>query len=181
MMKVILPNTFVEEPLDGPLVFTAGPISGGGGWQQRFIEQAAATRSNIVVASPVRDPKGALRMIDGVEVMSGKNDHFVRQTDWESYYIKLAMQTGCLMFWVPCEDQNEPRTKGSYAMGTRFELGEYCTRASLDPVLRVVVGIEQGFPGRSPNVHRIEQLLGKGLVHNNYEETAQAATALARV
>lgn len=97
--------------------------------------------------------------------MKGKENHFDRQTTWERYYIQLAAhraKKGCIIFWLPCESKENPRTDGKpYAMDTRGELREWRGRMMADKKLRVVVGAEPDFPGLSQIEHNFNQALCK--------------------
>lgn len=147
-MKIALPKTLCEiDPGYGPLFFLAGPDRGGDDWQTKCCEEIRKHLPNFYVASPcLYEESHFMTRFQ----MNGKEDYFDRQLTWERHYLDIAAETGCLIFWLPCESKTNPRTgDNSYAMNTRGELGEWRGRLMNDPKLRVVIGAEPDFPGLS--------------------------------
>jgi hypothetical protein len=126
---VLFPPTIV--PVDGPLVFLAGPIQGAPDWQAEAIGWFAQHPSAVAVASPRR------------EYPPGEFD-YARQVDWETHYLRRAAERGVLLFWLAREAFAVPGR--AYGQTTRFELAEWKVRHERDGV-RLVVGIEAGFSG----------------------------------
>lgn len=129
MGAVLLPPVVV--PVDGPLVFLAGPINGAPDWQADAIRWFAEHAPALSVASPRRQNKDAAF-------------DFAAQVDWETHYLRRAADRGVILFWLPCEAVNVPGR--AYAQTSRFELAEWKVRHEHDGV-RLVVGVEDGFSG----------------------------------
>lgn len=150
-MKVLIPKTYVEiDPDYGPLFFLAGPVRGGGDWQKDAVEEILKHLGRFYVAIPyyynTQDDYPLMCMCE-----KGKEDHFARQLNWERYYIDLAQQQGCLIFWLPEEDTTNPRLpeEGPYASDTRGEIARASVELKYNPGNRLVVGAEPKFPGLS--------------------------------
>jgi hypothetical protein len=147
-MRLILPKTLCKiDPTYGPLFFLAGLIRGGGDWQMECCIEIRKCILNFYVALPCRylenHPLMAFRL-------DGDEDCFDRQLTWERYYLEMAADFGCLIFWLPREDRTNPRVGYEpYAMDTLGELGEWRGRLMYDSSLRIVIGAEPGFPGLS--------------------------------
>lgn len=131
----------VITPVDGPLVFLAGPIQGAPDWQQLAIEWFRKHSPNISVASP--------RRVDRT-----KPFHYESQVDWETHYLRYAAQHGVIMFWLPCEVVPIPGR--AYAQTSRFEIAEWKVRHERDGI-KLIVGIEAGFSGERYIRHRFGQ------------------------
>ncbi len=135
---------------DKKLVFLAGPIMGAEKWQIR----AAADLADLDVY--VADPR------------QEKRDDFDydTQVNWESYYLARA---DVIMFWLPVAAKEV--SGRSYAQTTRFELGEWLGRTDFNRRLRktVVIGIEDGFAGKSYICKRCEKTACS--VFDTYEQT----------
>lgn len=153
-MKLILPRTFVENSITEkfPLFFLAGPVQGGGNWQEECcIELAQRITSGFFVVVPCR--WHSLDRLYGFRV-SGLEEIFSSQTEWEHYYLNLAnvrsrTHQGCIIFWLPRESRKSPRGDGQpYARDTYGELGRWGRSAALSGA-RVIVGAETDFPGLS--------------------------------
>lgn len=172
---MILPKTLVSERewSDGRLFFLAGPVQGGGGWQYRCCLIMQREIGDGVVAVPCRwrsdHPLFERRV-------SGRGDAFARQLSWERYYLELAAQNGGIIFWLPCENIENPRVDGQpYAMDTRGELGEWRGRMMREPALRVFIGAENGFPGLDQIARNFNEALGRPFpIYQSLEELVQA-------
>lgn len=147
-MRIVLPKTLCKiDPLYGPFFFLAGPIRGGGNWQLRCCDKIRQRIPDFYAASPCRYKDDHPLM----KFRYGEYDNrFDRQLTWERHYLDIAANIGCILFWLPMESKDEPRTgEGPYAMDTRGELGEWRGRLMNEPHLKVVIGAEAGFPGLS--------------------------------
>ena len=175
-MRIILPKTFCEiDPCYGPLFFLAGPIRGGDDWQAECCKEIREYIPNFYAAVPSHykedHPLMPYRIV-------GDDKYFPRQLNWERHYLELAANTGCIIFWLPCESKINPRGGTEpYAMDTRGELGEWRARLMFDPKrLGVVVGAEMLFPGRD-QIKRNFDLATKSDFHmwSTLENTVGAA------
>jgi hypothetical protein len=129
MGAVLLPPEIV--PVDGPLLFLAGPIQGAPDWQAEALRWLEAQAPDLAVASPRRAyPPGAF--------------DYAAQVDWETHYLRCAAQNGVILFWLACETVSLPGR--CYGQTSRFELAEWKVRHERDGA-RLVVGIEEGFSG----------------------------------
>jgi hypothetical protein len=143
-MKIILPKTFAES--EDQTFFLLGPIKGGGDWQHRccmILHTLLQTPFNVAV--PCRWKKDhPLYQFRAV----GNEDHFPRQLNWERYYLVSAARFGCIIAWLPNEDQASPRNDGQpYARDTYGELGEWRGRLMYDRTTHFAIGAEPNFPG----------------------------------
>ena len=85
MGAVLLPPQII--PLNGPLVFLAGPIQGAPDWQADALRWFQAQAQELAVASPRRAyPPGAF--------------DYAAQVDWETYHLRRAAQCGVILFWL---------------------------------------------------------------------------------
>lgn len=149
-INLILPNDLVKIPEGARVYFLAGPIRGGGDWQKQMIETLAIIDLGCYIVCPRRykdnHPMAKHRLATNDDSFS-----FSRQTLWERYYMNITARRGCLIFWLPVEDAQNPRPKdqGPYAQDTYGELGMWRTLASLDKSIKLVIGAEECFPGLS--------------------------------
>jgi hypothetical protein len=178
-MNIILPKTLCSiDSRQGPFFFLAGPVLGGGGWQEKCCEEIKKYFHRFYVALPCRyqadHPFYKVRM-------KGMEAHFHRQLAWERYYLDLASREGCIIFWLPLESRASPRTDGlPYAMDTRGELGEWRARLMQNRKLRVVVGAETGFPGLSQIEYNFKDSIGSFDIYPSLATTVEAAVSKAR-
>lgn len=125
-------------PVEGPLVFLAGPIQGAPDWQAEAIRCFAECASTLAVASPRR-------------VERSREFDYAAQVDWETHYLRRAAECGAILFWLARETVVVPGR--AYAQTSRFELAEWKVRHERDGV-RLVVGIEDEFAGARYIRHR---------------------------
>src|SRR5437867_367571 len=137
--QILVPPDIV--PIEGPLVFLAGPIQGSPDWQSEAIALLQQLAPELHVASP------RLEYLDDTFV-------YERQVDWETHHLRLAAQIGAILFWLAREVEH--RSDRAYAQTTRFELAEWKLRHERDGV-KLVVGIENGFSGARYIRHRFAQ------------------------
>jgi hypothetical protein len=107
-----------------------------------------------------------------------KEGVFERQTDWEGYYLEHASQKGCIIFWLACEDKENPRTDGEpYGRDTYGELAGYgWGRFKYEPNIHVVVGAEPGYHGLSVIKRNFSNKFGGDFpIYSTMEETVKAA------
>jgi hypothetical protein len=163
------------------MFFLAGPITGGGDWHVPMSELLAKRFEHLIVVNPSRykytHPFCKYRM-------NGAEDQFERQTDCERHYLDQAGEkwpTGCIIFWLACEDAKNPRKDGQpYARDTRGEIGEWRGRMMYAPHLRVVMGADQDFPGLSQIKRNFEQVLPGFKIYDTMEEVVERATFFAQ-
>jgi len=130
-MKLILPNTFFgNSMIDCPLFFLAGPVNGGGNWQEQCCLEIAKLLPEFIAVVPIRwGPANKLFRYRA----TGLEQIFSRQADWEYSYLKRATELsktheGCVLFWMPLKYLNY---RGEYARDTRGEIGRWGTRTAL--------------------------------------------------
>lgn len=131
-VRVIQPNKIVN--IDGKTVFLAGPIQGAPKWHEKAIEHLAkyVKDKTFTVACPKKN------------YQEGKFVYNL-QVDWETHYLNAASKNGVIVFWLANE---ATKVEGrQYAQTTRFELAEWLTKASIDPSIQLMIGIENGFSG----------------------------------
>lgn len=148
-MNLILPKKFVDIATIGklPMFYVAGPILGGGNWQEKCCLELKKCLADFFAVVPCNWGYGAKLFRHAVD---GKTDRFPDQTRWERYYLKLAndlsiRRRGCIIFWLPRESQDSPRNDGNpYAIDTLGEIARWGKDASLRNG-HIIVGAEEGF------------------------------------
>jgi len=148
-MQIILPKTHVFPDRELPFFFLAGPIRGGGDWQQRLTYLLLETVGNdFTVANPSRYPLN--HPLHHLRV-PGDETYFKRQLEWERFYLEYAAKYakhGAILFWLGSESETDPRIEDlPYARDTYGELGEWRGRMMHEPDLRVLIGADPDFPG----------------------------------
>ncbi|MBI2626392.1 MAG: hypothetical protein HYW69_02240 [Candidatus Nealsonbacteria bacterium] len=164
--EVIIAPRYVE--LQSPIIFLAGPIRGAADWQGQATEYIKRKKPQLNIASPRRL---LITQDDFPEPM------FVEQINWEHYHLRMAAESGVILFWLAKELDH--RCDRSYAQTTRFELGEAAAIHRFTGA-KVVVGIENGFTGGK---YIRKTLAGKypGIpVCSSLEETCDMAIKLYR-
>ena len=159
-MGVLLPPEIA--PVQGPLVFLAGPIQGAPDWQADAIAWFAEHAPGLAVASPRR------RYAPGAF-------EYAAQVDWETHHLRLAAARGVILFWLAREVVSTPGR--CYAQTTRFELAEWKVRHERDGV-RVVIGIEDGFSGARYVRHRFGQDCPRVPIVSSLPEACASAVEL---
>lgn len=154
--QVFLPPKLV--PVDGPVVFLAGPIQGAQ-WQDRAIQLLQTLAPKLNIASPRR------QYLDGEFV-------YEAQVDWETHFLRRAAQDGVVLFWLAKEVHHT--CDRAYAQTTRFELGEWKVRHERDGT-KLVIGIEEGFTNARYIRRRFSQDCPQVPICTSLEETCQQA------
>lgn len=162
MGALLLPPEIV--PVEGPLVFLAGPIQGAPDWQALAARWFAERAPGVSVASPRR-------------VNRSSPFDYAGQVDWETHHLRRAAEQGAILFWLAREAEVIPGR--AYAQTTRFELAEWKVRHERDGA-RVVVGIDDGFTGARYIRHRFARDCPAVPVVETLEEACAAAAELAR-
>lgn len=166
MAKIIFPTEYPDIEKTVPVVFVAGPIKGGNGWQERACQ--LLNRPDLVVACPRRTEEAT----DRLGPVSRQDQAF-----WEFRFLDWASLRGVVMFWLPREDPHEHDCARAYAQTSRAELGWHLMRSRHEGV-RLVLGIEPGFSnGWYLELLRNEKFPDVPLCHS-LEETCAAALAL---
>jgi hypothetical protein len=181
--KLVLPKTIVEVPDKSKVFFLAGPIRGGGDWQHQAILRIAELMPEAFIATPSRynenHPLYKYKLPEDTQSLDDTQVAWVKkhQTNWERYYLEIASRMGCILFWLPEEDINNPRLKedGPYAQDTYGELGEWRGRLSQDQSVRLVIGAMEAFLGLRA-IHRNYKAVDQGFKYYTcLEDTIQAA------
>lgn len=164
-IKLILPR---EEDLTQPGVeildttrenvyFLAGPIQGGGNWQEQAIIVLAAMDPDCIIICPRRYKKTDKLFSEYQYIFDQsfpspdvQQIEFESHTEWGRYYLEKAAFLGSIIFFLPNEDVHDPRNDGSpYARDTYGELGRWGVRSGQNKEeITMTVGIARGFPGR---------------------------------
>lgn len=147
-IKLILPNTKMGVVLDlkqgERLYFLAGPIRGAGDWQAKAIKLLHEKDPFCYIVCPSRydinhelfkyriKPTELPRETDDERELPEYALPFENQTMWERYYLEKASYFGSIIFWLPCEDNSNPRKKedGPYAQDSYGELGRWSIKSS---------------------------------------------------
>jgi len=139
---ILTPPKLVTVDPRKPFVFLAGPIQGAPDWQREAITHLAD--DDCYIANPRN------------EVWHGDFD---AQVIWETHYLAQAALWGVIIFWLakqvtPPQDPLPFHPLRAYAQTSRFELGEWFSRAPY----AIAVGIEPGFTGEDYIRHRFHRL-----------------------
>ena len=196
--KLILPLTFVHfdaKHINIRLYFLAGPIGGGGIWHERAISLLTELDPGCYIASPRAfkpdHPLSAFSVPDelckvsALEKEQRKIGEFPNQKLWERHYLNLASWRGCIIFWLPEEDKNNPRKSGPYAQDTRGEIARWSVRSAYGladamGIVNISVGAEIGFPGLSGIKKDLDADHGRDFqIFSTLEETVRHAVGLA--
>lgn len=180
-MHILLPKKLIPERLiTGSLFFLAGPIRGGGNWQQKACLLIERYTPNATVAVPCRWNEADLlydqRIVPGI-----KDYEFLNQTLWERHYLAKAARRGVIIFWLPLESKFNPRGEdGPYARDTLGELGRWVMYKHFRPKTRLVIGAEAGFSGlKQIKTNLIADLHSDVLIHSTLEEVISEAMDIA--
>lgn len=153
-----------------PLVFLAGPILGAEDWQSKAVEIIHSKDSNIIIANPRRAQWEA--------VEPGQYDYeFDIQVLWETNHLRLASAYGAIMFWLAKETTHIPDR--AFAQTSRFEFAEWFTHYKYrkihnpDNPLKLILGVEEGFPGRKYILSRVFEDCPEFIVSTTLEDTCQ--------
>jgi hypothetical protein len=105
-------------------------------------------------------------------------DAFVydKQVDWETEHLARAAQNGVILFWLAKEPEHIDGR--AYAQTTRFEIAEWKSRCQADPTIRIVIGIEESFPGARYIRRRYSQDCPGVPIVSTLEDACRRAVAL---
>ena len=188
-VSLLLPKTLISTLSQGKRIYyLAGPIRGAGDWQADAIRMLAKKDPGCWVVCPCRynesHPLWEYRVI---QINEGES--FGNQTLWEQEYMPLAAQQGCLIFWIPCESETDPRPKeaGPYARDTYGELGRYpkmisdcLERKSLSMVVGADPNLPEGFGMKQIKTNLDSDFGYQFPIENNLETLLQKAVVLAK-
>ncbi len=188
-MKILVPkHKYKLNPSFGPLFFFVGPVRGGDDWQRKCFNLISKKILNFYAAIPYYHAQEVdFPLVK--QAMPPEGEEFPRQLNWERYYISAAAEEekfghGCVIAYCPAESKTNPRPidAGPYACDTRGEIGELRGRMMHNSKLRVVVGIEEGFPSRSQIERNFKLAVNENFtVYSNLEETVEAAIKIATI
>ena len=162
--RIIFPKDKVEVD---EVIFLAGPVFAGGGWQNKAIEYIRKENSKVYIAVP--DYGREIRSVYGLDSEKFGNI-FDRQLEWEQHYLEIAEKSGAILMWLPEQKEISPVGR-IYARDTRPEIGGYGWGSLRHvPSLHVAVGGEEGFDGL--DVQR--RNFAKYAPHIKFNETLEA-------
>ena len=72
-----------------------------------------------------------------------RDNYFERQRKWERHYLKIASKNGCIMFWLPKEE--EDIAGNVYGDMTRFELGQWANEYTRNSSINLYIGMKRHF------------------------------------
>ncbi len=163
-ISLILPHNkqwidFSQLKNEERLYFLAGPIRGAKDWHAEAIRIISKKDPGAYIVCPSRYNVNHELYKFSFEYTQSVED-FPNQTLWERHFLAQASYYGCVVFWLPEEDKNNPRKKekGPYAQDTYGELGRwslisahqlYPINFRYDNHINLVIGAEAGFPGLS--------------------------------
>ena len=154
--------------IEYPVIFLAGPIQGVHPWQEEAIKTIHSLDSKLYIANPRRQ---------NIEIKGDfTTDMYNEQVDWESFHLKKAGESGCVLFWLAKETKHD--CSRAYAQTTRFELAEWKMKHEFFKS-NLVVGVENGFTGAKYIKRRFMQDCPEVPVCDSLEETCEQAVRLA--
>lgn len=128
-MYIESPNYIFSNERSDPLMFLAGPIQGAPNWQKEITDFVKSRTLKLDVANPRRavKPEGIF--------------NYEEQVEWETTYLNLS---DVIIFCIPKSIEDiEGRV---YAQTTRFELGEWLSKASRLRNKKIIVWIDKDIP-----------------------------------
>lgn len=190
MNPKIIPSDVVAIVDDSDLLFfLGGPIQGGGDWQRDAISLIATLEPDAFIACPktflpehplykfqLSTPCRADLICAGLPISFGESPY------WERFYLAKASKQGCIIFWLPEEDKNNPRPRenGPYGRDSYGELGEWRARMKYERA-KVVVGGSPNFSGLSVIEENFKAMVNPNfVVHRTLEDTIHAAIEVAK-
>lgn len=150
------------------LLFLAGPIKGSDDWQSQAIATINKLEPSIAIANPRRENMDELNP-----------NEWTVQVEWETLHLRMASANGGIMFWLAPEINHD--CSNPFAKTTRFEFAEWLThykyRKQLNPdkPLKIILGIDDKFPGRDYIIYRVFSDCPEFVVATTLEETCQLA------
>jgi hypothetical protein len=165
MQKLISPNEY-RMAVVLPLIFLAGPIRSAPKWHETATEYLFSKENDLTVISPHRT---------GGKVIPSKR--FQRQRGWERYYIDIAKDHGCVMFWLPEEEKHN--CDKVYGAMSRFELGQIFTYYQLDHNTRFCIGSDGKFPELNTIEYDLKLNAPDKKILSSLEETCNEALRIA--
>lgn len=178
---------FPRKP-DDVLIFLAGPVLGGGDWQEEFFHilcsQTAWTASfrekmlpRLKVIIPCRwdkDHKFATNFPEVFEI-SRTGDKFTdSQTVWEISHLKeiVCYENGFIVFGLFPESKDNPRSDGNpYARDTYGEIARYTSIANFKHSTgSILVGYDERFPGIDVIKRNLQYFLPEKWNSNNLRD-----------
>jgi hypothetical protein len=208
-INLILPKNFYLIPdlyeKKQHVYFLAGPIRGAEDWQKDAIKILSEKDPGCYIACPRRytedhelfqyslpDNSNEYSFAEG-DMNQVELKPFENQTTWERYYLNLASFYGSIIFYLPCEDQQNPRPKedGPYAQDTYGELGRWIIKSAKKLSLHdegkgtarvhLVVGADKNFFGlRTIQRNFNGDHYTEYPIYSSLEETIDAAITLAQ-
>ena len=172
--KVILPINELYEC--EKLIFLAGPIIGAPFWQDSAIDIIQGLDSEINIACPTPHENVNKRhwKDNPLEVRD-----FVRyandwpEVEWQERYINQAREGGCLLFWLPRQEDFD--TDYNYARTTRSEIAEQLYLPG-----NLVVGNDHAFQGADYIRYKLRKHRPETVICDTLEQTCREAVRLAR-
>lgn len=181
------PPTYHNIDEGEPGIFLAGPIQGAPDWQnEAYLNLTRVHRStdNIHVFSPRR--RDNFENQDRPEFAKNRklpDEVFKGQVDWEKRHLKIARDTGVLVFWFAARDYSLKYREGRpYTQTTRLELSRTFGWLDYSPKIEVVAGMDPNYEGS--NTRYVKELIAEFAIplHDNLEEVCVSAlkTALGK-
>jgi hypothetical protein len=174
---IILPkmnvNTYGE-----PVIFLAGPVNCGNGWQNAAIGFLKRKNPRVYIAVPdyaeILDEKW-------VKWSERQGCLFDFQLDWEQHYLEIAEKNGAILFWLPKQSAEMPISKESgfvhpYAQDTRPETGAWgWGNLRHNPKAHVAIGGEEGYSGLRTTKKNFAKYAPHIPFRNNLEQVCEDA------
>jgi hypothetical protein len=185
-LKIIVPKRYVRlkyEYDNMPLLYLAGPVRGGGDWQQRMCRAIELQHPDSIIVVPIRWTESHPLAPYFLPADKGTAGHFPQQRHFEWHYLDQAGELWwprCIIFWLGTQRDYRPPEDGPYGQDTLGEVGEWRGRMMHNPAAHVVIGGESGFPGfemiQANFSHRIKRNFP---IYTTMEETVAAALEVA--
>lgn len=147
--RIIIPKQNIDT-YGEPIIFLAGPVNRGNGWQNKAIEIIKNKNHHIYIAFPDYASILDEKWVKGSEKQGCL---FETQLEWEHKYLEIAENNGAILFWLPKQSEEMPISKESeftqpYAQDTRPEIGAWgWGNLRHNPKAHIAIGGEQGYSG----------------------------------
>jgi hypothetical protein len=182
-------NYVPMKPGDIPL-FIAGPVLGGGNWQELFFQALCAYQKTGWTDSFREKMLQRLKVIipcrwgehhplsehfpQDYEIMNTGDAWLDSQTMWEIHYLKhiVCWEDGFVVFGLFPESKEKPRGDGQpYARDTYGELARYTTIANFKGTSdSILVGYDSSFPGIDVQRRNLRFFMSDNWNKNNIHE-----------
>ena len=170
MTGIIIPKTYIK--CIEPLIFLAGPIKSAPKWRDEAVHIIASKNPNLFIASPDKRFGTDIQKY----ILSGNDNYFTRQREWEWHYQEIAAKNGSILFWFPKEEQHH--CNKSYGLMTSNEFGHWTAVYNYNKSIKFCIGSDGKFPEWNTFLYDINRKVPDKRVFDTLEDTCEEAIKL---